>query len=132
MRKHLAIVGITVMTGATLILTGSAASAQTTPNAQRSQAVTDQHSSRLVDQRDRTGDQGVWQPGRSRGRYIGTYRSRMTCHRIGRYGERRGWWDDYRCRPTWRGWALFVSRDRGGHGPGDPWGPGGRGRHGRP
>ena len=60
----------------------------------------------------------------------GYYRSRRDCERAGRWGERRGRWDDYDCDYVWRGrrhgwWELNVDYGWGGGGDHDGGGGGG-------
>ncbi len=93
--RILTLVGLSLMTGATLGA-GPALAATSAP-----------------DVSDRT---AVEQPRHDRAWVVGYYDTRRECERAGRVGEWRDRWDDYDCDMVWRGWRrgdwkLTAERD---------------------
>ncbi|MFI5890993.1 hypothetical protein ACIA5D_12865 [Actinoplanes sp. NPDC051513] len=116
--RMLVMTGMAIVAGATFSA-GPAAAASASPAASDSKAAT---------QSAGHGD---------RSKIVGVYRDPFTCNKIGRFGEIRNKWDDYRCIRVPGGfhrskWALRVSWDRhggwggnhGGWGDHDGWGDG--------
>ena len=103
--RMLVMTGMAIVAGATFSA-GPAAAASASPATSDSKAATQSKSH---------GD---------RSKIVGVYRDPFTCNKIGRIGEFRNRWDDYRCIRVPAGfhrskWALRVSWDRfggwGGH-----------------
>ena len=99
----LLVMGLGVITGATLGITGAQASPGGSAAGESATAPTSTTSS-VTDSR------------RYRDRLVGYYRSRGACERAGQVGERYDAWDDYDCDPISRrhdrAWALMVDWDR--------------------
>jgi hypothetical protein len=86
-RTHLRTVGLSLASAA-VVVSGLAASTQANAS---TVADTSKTVASVATVQTQNHDHDRWH-------YRGTYDDRRDCHRAGERGERRDWWDDYRCR----------------------------------